>query len=75
LYRRLAKEALDRYGKTRSLSKLINEKLRSAETPPRGPIADRVEKSFGCWRIKDTGAGYVKKMRMQSEERLRRMSI
>jgi hypothetical protein len=54
---------------------LINEKLGSAEIMPRGRFSDRVERSFGCWRIKDTGAGYVRKVRMQSEKRLRRMSV
>jgi hypothetical protein len=74
LYRRLAKEALDRYGRTRSLSRLINEKLRSAEMLPKGSAGD-IERSFGCWATKDTGARYVRKMRLQSEERLRRMNV
>lgn len=74
LYRRLVKEALYRYGTTRSLSKMINEKLRSAEALPKRSVED-IEKSFGCWEMKDTGARYVKKIRLQSEERLKRMSV
>ena len=74
LYRRLAKEALDKYGRTRSLSRLINEKLRSAEMLPRESAGD-IERSFGCWATKDTGARYVRKMRLESEKRLRQMSL
>ena len=74
LYRRLVKEALYRYGTTRSLSRLVNEKLRSAEALPKRSVGD-IERSFGCWEMKDTGTRYVRKMKLQSEERLRRMSV
>ena len=74
LYKRLVKEALDKYGRTRGLSRLINEKL-SAEIPANRAVANKVEKSFGSWMLKETGAEYVRKLRRQSEQRLRRMAI
>jgi len=74
LYMRLAKEALDRYGRTRNLSRLINEKLKETETHSnRTPV--NIEKIFGSWTTKQTGAVYVRKLRKQSEERLKRMGI
>lgn len=35
LYRRLVEEAIKKYGSTRKLSRLINEKLRQAQLPPK----------------------------------------
>jgi len=74
LYRKLVKEALDKFGRTRSLSRLINEKLMSAELL-QTENAEDVERSFGCWTTKGTGARYVRKIRKQSEQRLRRMNL
>ncbi len=74
LYRRLAKEAIERYGKTRSLSRLINEKLKAAEGGTNRTQAN-IEKIFGSWTAKQTGAVYVRKLRKESDKRLRRLGI
>lgn len=74
LYRRLVREALDRYGKTRSLSRLINEKLRESETPAKR-TPSKIESVFGSWTTKQPGAVYVRGLRKESDKRLRRLGI
>lgn len=76
LYRKLAREALEKYGRTRSLSKLINEKLKEGERPlNKEKKADIIESAFGSWKTKETGAQYVKKLRRESEKRFERLGI
>lgn len=78
VYKRLAKEAVEKYGKMRSISRLINEKLKNA-----GFVGEKKEitgknisdKTAGLWRIKGTGAGYVRKLRKESERRFKRIGI
>jgi predicted CopG family antitoxin len=76
LYKKLAREALEKYGRTRSLSKLINEKLKEEEGHlNKGKAADIIESAFGSWKTKETGAQYVKKLRRESEKRFERLGI
>ncbi len=44
LYKELVREALERYGSTRKLSKLINEKLREAMSMPLGGAGEEDRK-------------------------------
>jgi len=78
LYRSLVKEALDKYGRTRSLSRLINEKLKAAEKMAGATDKDDevlVERSFGSWRMKGTGAEYERNLRKESGKRFERLGI
>lgn len=79
LYRRLIKETVERYGKMRGFSKLVNEKLwktgEDRTKPPGKKGEDIVERTFGSWKIKETGAEYVRKLRKQSEKRFKRLGI
>lgn len=79
IYKKLVKEAVEKYGTTRTLSKLINEKLKMAESirERREEIKsiDAVEKTAGLWKIKDTGAVYVRKLRKESDRRFKRLGI
>lgn len=81
LYKRLVKEAVEKYGKARSFSKLINEKLKVTEgIESTGDVAkksksDIVERSFGSWKMKETGSEYVRRLRRESEKRFKRLGI
>ena len=81
LYKKLVKEAVEKYGRARSFSKLINEKLRETEasTPskikPKKEKMDIVERSFGIWKMKESGKEYVRKIRDESEKRLKRLGL
>jgi len=87
LYRRLIKETVERYGKMRGFSKLVNEKLKSVEgietkttasKPEDEEIKRRLEivrRSAGSWNIKETGAEYVRRTRRENEKRLKRMGL
>lgn len=68
IYKLLVSEAVERYGTTKTLSKIINEKLKGAKAKP---IADIVEKTAGMWKIKESGYEYTKRIRSESEKRLR----
>jgi len=60
------------------LNRLINEKLKSAETrkfSKRAKGIDMVERSFGSWKIKETGSEYVRRLRGESEKRFKRLGI
>ncbi len=84
VYKKLIKEAVEKYGTTRTLSKLINEKLRNAEGIEINRKTedkeikrrlDIVRRSAGSWKIKETGSEYVRKLRNESEKRLKRMGL
>ena len=84
LYKKLVKEAVDRYGRTRNLSRLINEKLEGSEiselntgtkTMSRKERGDIVERSFGILKLKETGAEYARKMRKGWGKRAKRLGI
>ncbi len=69
IYRDLVNEAVEKYGSTKTLSKLINEKLKKR----RGASQDIVKKSAGIWKIKETGYEYTRGIRQGSEARLKRV--
>lgn len=68
VYRLLVSEAVERYGTTKTLSKIINEKLRMSKAKS---ISDIVEKTAGMWKIKESGYKYTKHIRSESERRIR----
>lgn len=82
LYKRLIRETVERYGKMRGFSKLVNEKLRKNEgietkliTEDRGTKDDIVERTFGTWKIKETGVEYVRRIRKGWAKRAKRLGI
>lgn len=79
LYKKLVKEAVEKYGTTKTLSKLINTKLMKAEAISTkkniSEKSDIIERAFGSWKIKETGAEYVRKIRKESEKRFKRLGI
>lgn len=84
LYRRLIKETVERYGKMRGFSKLVNEKIRKAEGVEMKPIKSKLgetkrvsiaKETFGIWKMKETGAEYIRKLRNESERRLKKMGL
>jgi hypothetical protein len=68
IYRELVNEAVRKYGSTKTLSRLINEKLKGG--PSGSP--DIVKKSAGIWKLKESGYDYTRKIRRGSEKRLKR---
>lgn len=71
IYRELVKEALDKYGTTKTLSRLINEKLgKSMNKHDRGE--DVFKAAFGMWKIKETGLEYTRRIRAEGEKRMAR---
>lgn len=88
LYRKLVNEALKKYGNTRSLSKIVNENIAShMKEKESGMVSERsedeeikrrlgiVRRSAGSWKIRETGAEYVRKIRRDSEKKLKRMGL
>ncbi len=75
IYKKLVKEAVEKYGTTRTLSKLINEKLRGADITETKKRRDIVEKTAGLWKIKESGTQYVRRLRKESERRFERLGI
>ena len=70
---------MEKYGTTRTLSKLINEKLKRADITEikkeKEKSIDIVEKTAGLWKIKESGAEYVRRLRKESEKRFERLGI
>jgi len=69
VYRELVSEAVRRYGTTKTLSRVINEKLKKG----RPNSVDIVKKTAGIWKIKETGPEYTRRIRSESEKRLKRI--
>jgi len=72
IYRALVKEALEKYGTTKTLSRIINEKLKDSRKRT-NKNKDILKETFGIWKIKETGLEYTKRIRAESEERLERI--
>ncbi|HVC58155.1 MAG TPA: hypothetical protein VND15_01615 [Candidatus Acidoferrales bacterium] len=70
VYRDLVKEALEKYGTTKTLSKLINEKLKSMRAKR---DTDIVKRTAGMWKIKESGSEYVRRVRLESEKSTKRV--
>ena len=85
LYRKLVEASLKKYGNTKGISKMANEvieaHLKEPETSKEvrhlapNERGDIVERTFGMWKIKETGAEYVRKLRSESEKRFKRLGI
>jgi len=79
IYKKLVKEAVEKYGTTRTLSKLINEKLKRADITEmekeKKKSTDIVKKTAGLWKIKESGSEYVRRLRKESETRFKRLGI
>ncbi len=84
LYRKLIRETVERYGKMRGFSKLVNEKLRKVELETKSlptknvkgeDKKDVVERTFGSWKINETGVEYVRRVRKGWEKRAKRLGI
>lgn len=82
LYKKLVKETVEKYGNTKNLSRLINEKLGRAEG-----IADKedsaeikrrlkiLRESAGGWKGKQSGKEYTKKIRQDWGKRLKTVGL
>ncbi len=66
IYKELVKEALEKYGTTKTLSRIINEKLGATMRKGRGNIA---KKTAGMWKIKESGAEYTRRIREELERK------
>ena len=78
LYEKLVKEAVEKYGNTKNLSKLINEKLERSEGTAHGIDSGEIKRrlkilreSAGGWKGKESGKEYVKEMRRGWSKRLK----
>lgn len=79
LYKKLVKEAVERYGRARSFSRLVNEKLRMSESVKTGKEISKkisiVDKTFGAWGRGPSGKEFVRKLRKESDERFKRLGL
>lgn len=85
VYRKLVEMSLMKYGNTRNISKVANEFIEEhlGEKQFGKTIAeekhidesDIVEKTFGSWRIKESGAEYVKRIRKGWGKRGKRLGL
>jgi hypothetical protein len=74
LYKRLVEGSIRRFGSTKKISFLINEKLRKVETGLESSGKIVVEKTFGLWKNwKISSENYVRELRKESEKRLKRL--
>jgi len=76
LYRKLVKEALEKNGRARNLSRIINEQLKAIEkTAIEGDEEDLVARAFGSWRITETGTECVRRLRRESKKRFEKLNV
>ncbi len=87
VYRKLVEEALKKYGNTKNISKMANEVIEEHLKETRSKAAkhftpekikrrgDIVERTFGAWGHGHSGAEYVRKLRRESEKRLKRLGL
>lgn len=84
IYKKLVREAVEKYGNTKNLSRLINEKLEKAEGEIRASKVDSdevrkrlkiVQESAGSWKIRKSGKQYVKEIRAGWKGRLKKMGL
>ncbi len=68
IYRELVKEAVEKYGTTKTLSKLINEKLREALGKKKNE--DILKKTFGVWKSTETGVEYQRRIRKEWDRKV-----
>jgi predicted CopG family antitoxin len=83
IYKKLVRETVEKYGNSKNLSRLINEKLEKAEGETLAKvdsddIKERlriVKESAGSWKLRKSGRKYVKEIRAGWERRLRTMAL
>ena len=82
LYKRLVKETVERYGNTKNLSRLINERLERAEGLAYRTDSDDMKKrlktlreSAGSWNISKSGKEYVTVIRRGWSKRLNQAGL
>lgn len=84
VYKKLVEASVDRYGNTKSISKMANEliedhlkEIAGGKEPgsKKGRKPDIVERSFGSWKIKESGAEYVKHLRKGWSKRSQRLGV
>ncbi len=80
LYKKLVKETVEKYGNTKNLSKLINEKLSRSEG-----VAHRIDpaevrrrlkivrENAGGWKMRESGREYQKDIRTGWAKRLKKL--
>jgi len=82
LYKRLVKETVERYGNTKNLSRLINERLERAEGLAYRTDSDDIKnrlkalrESAGSWNISKSGKEYVTVIRRGWSKRLNQAGL
>ena len=84
LYKKLVEASLKKYGNTKNISRITNEFIEEhlKEKHKTTNEADEIEKRLkiaketaGTWKIKETGAEYVRKIRDESEKRRKRLGL
>lgn len=81
IYRKMAKVSVEKYGNSKSLSRIANEAIEEyIENSEKSnlDIKKRIEiaeKAAGIWKSKESGSEYVRRIRSESEERLKRLGI
>ena len=82
IYKKLIREAVERFGNTKNLSRLINEKLEKVESKTIARAdsdeikrrLDIVKRSAGSWKIRKTGKEYVREIRAGWKRRVRELA-
>ena len=67
IYKELVKEAVEKYGTTKTLSRIINEKL--GEKVGKKSRTDIVKMTKGTWKMQQSGSEYTRKIRAEWERR------
>jgi hypothetical protein len=76
IYKKLIEESTKRFGSAKKISFLINEKLKKAEMQLELPKIMATEKTFGLWKDWNISSEKcVRKIRKESEKRLKRLTI
>jgi len=83
LYKKLVEASLKKYGNTKNLSRVANEVIEehlreksiAMSVKAESKKSDIVEKTFGSWKIEETGKEYVRRMRKGWKKRAKRLGI
>ena len=82
IYKKLVRETVEKYGNTKNLSRLINEKLERAESETSKVDSDAIRKRLkivrecaGSWKTRKSGREYVKEIRTDWKRRLEELTL
>jgi hypothetical protein len=84
VYKKLINKAIEEYGNTKSLSRVVNESLEAHmnEESERKPVkkeADKwreiLKKTAGSWGPGESGKDYVRRIRDESERKRKRRGV